>query len=260
MDSAWPLFPSRLKHVCSLVALLGALTHANRDDSGYKSVSLTRDGHFQLATDEPAEPPVTQEAKSSAASTRQIRALHPVEPPTIDKRSTEFRVGIHEEGGWYNSRQQRPKPSASSFANRTDNWMTLSQMASGSLSSTHIQIATPRPTVPPERYKSRPKSWPMRAWNEYERAYDSLKDIREGPGHHLATAAAVLLGPDSCVLKILYVFFSKTGEDDYPYVPRGCGDMFDFAMNANSIPVPWMLIVGALFIVTGTHTSINAFH
>jgi len=48
------------------------------------------------------------------------------------------------------------------------------------------------------------------------------------------------------------------GEDDYPYIPRGCGNMFDFALNANSMPVPWMLIVGALFIITGTHSSANA--
>lgn len=255
----------RLKFVCVLAALCVGITSGDRGESqglasgSKKSIHLTRDGHFHLAADIAADAPLQEDVTNEAP--RQIRALHPVEPHTVDERITEPRVvADRKKGGWYNSKQQKPLASPSSFANRTDNWMTLSQIASGSLSSTHVQIATPRPTVPPERYKKKPKSWPMRAWNEYERAYEKLKPLREGPGHHVATVAAVFLGPESCILKILYVFFTKEGEDDYPYVPRGCGDMFDFAMNANSIPVPWMLIASALFVVTGIHSSMNTDH
>lgn len=225
--------------------------------AGIKSVQMTRDGHFQLAADVPADAPVVDAADVPAdvPAPRRIKALLPLEPHEVDERITDERVLSVKKGGWFNSRQHKPTPAAASFVNRTDNWMALSHMANGEHLSTHVQIATPQPTVPPQRYQKKPPAWPVTAWHEYQKVYQQLKPLREGPGHHAATVAAVFLGPDSCVLKIMYVFFTKTGEDDYPYVPRGCGDMFDFALNANSMPVPWMLIVGTVLIVTGTHSS-----
>merc|ERR1719321_1630284 len=169
-----------------------------------------------------------------------------------------------QKGGWYNPKKDRSSSAASSFVNRTEDWMTLSQVAAGSLGSHRLLLSarpgessgftnTPKPTMPPDRYKAKPKSWPIRAWNSYQRAYNYLAPLRGGAGNVVATGAAMVLGPDSCILKILYVFFAMDGEDDYPYVPRGCGDMFNFALNANSIPVPYMLLAGALALVIGTH-------
>mmetsp|Transcript_121386 Transcript_121386/g.259173 ORF Transcript_121386/g.259173 Transcript_121386/m.259173 type:complete len:234 (-) Transcript_121386:102-803(-) len=38
--------------------------------------------------------------------------------------------------------------------------------------------------------------------------------------------SAVGLGPDSCVMKTLFIMYVHQGDDDYPYLPRGCGDSF----------------------------------
>lgn len=252
-----------------------AIANADRDShkgGGMKnSFSVHRDGHFQLATerDEAApEPSQAGQTVSPGGEARKIKALLPDEPKNLSGngvKTTDPKILAVQQGGWFHQPEKpRWKPLGSSFVNRTEDWMTLSHVASGSLASTRLQsndeegMKTPQPTVPPERYKSQPKSWPSKAWDEYQRAYEKLAPLRGGVGNTIATVAAVFLGPDSCILKILYVFFSMDGEDDYPYIPRGCGDMFDFALNANSIPVPWMLIAGALFIVTGTHSSANS--
>mmetsp|Transcript_123969 Transcript_123969/g.193507 ORF Transcript_123969/g.193507 Transcript_123969/m.193507 type:complete len:239 (-) Transcript_123969:181-897(-) len=207
---------------------------------GSLSMRLMKDGHFHLTTDLSAPSPGDTESIES-------KPAH-----VVDNRSAEPRlVSLHV--------PEQPAPmrvtSASSFANRTTDWLSLSHGAAQRLVTTRTETLTPKPTVPPERFTSRPKKWPERAWNEYQRAYQNLAPFRQGTGHTVASVAGVFLGPDSCILKILYVFFSMPGEDDYPYIPRGCGDMFDFALNANSIPVPWMLITGALLFVTGSHTT-----
>jgi len=244
----------RLSYVCTALAAFAVGVNGDRD-GGIKSVGVHRDGHFQLAADLPEN----TEAIHDVPPPRKIKALHPVADHEVDEKLHPS-VQAHRQGGWFDSKSlKKTSPAAaSSFANRTDNWMTISQIASSKLETSHVQIATPQPTVPPERYKSKPKSWPASAWSSYEKAYEKLKPLREGPGHHAATVAAVFLGPDSCILKILYVFFVKEGEDDYPYVPRGCGDMFDFALDANGMHVPWLLIAGALAIVTGSHSSLNS--
>merc|ERR1719321_564678 len=84
-----------------------------------------------------------------------------------------------QKGGWYNPKKDRSSSAASSFVNRTEDWMTLSQVAAGSLGSHRLLLSarpgessgftnTPKPTMPPDRYKAKPKSWPMRAWNSYQ--------------------------------------------------------------------------------------------
>ncbi len=39
-----------------------------------------------------------------------------------------------------------------------------------------------------------------------------------------------LLAPDlvnTCVFKLIYIFYRDIGEDDWFYIPRGCGTTFD---------------------------------
>jgi hypothetical protein len=190
--------------------------------------------------------------------------LLPVET-TRNETSVNPYVKARQQGQWPRKPKQSSAPSlvqASAFANRTSDWMKLSQMAAGALVSTRSQRADPEPkatpTVPPERFKTRPKGWGDRAWDEYEKAAKAMAPFRGARGNQMATFASLFLGADNCILKLMYVFYHEDGEDDYPYVPRGCGDMFDFAiLGANGMHVPWMLIVGALFIVTGTHSSPN---
>lgn len=327
-----------------------ALVAANRDS--HHKIGVTRDGHFQLSTDD------AEHSGASAArqGTRKIEALKHMEKEIEP-------VQVIEPNGWSSTnndspRQQQKEESqpSSSFANRTNDWMTLSQVGSGSLGSHHLDNAaqpeqdidnapaaqeaavsasqpvtespqtiaapettqppiseqdidnapaaqepadsqtqpstgspqttaapsttqpaavpaenqeptnspqvgagqestpastTAKPTVPQRRYTHKPKAWPMRAWSTYQRAYEKLAPLRGGAGGIASTLAAAAMGPDSCILKISYVFFSMDGEDDYPYVPRGCGDMFDFALTQNaasSISTPWMLIIGAVLI------------
>jgi hypothetical protein len=218
-------------------------------------VKITQDGHFQLTRDHDADP-----VPGVVADSKQARVIQPLQSQ-------------EEGGGWhFDLWKATRQPSASSFVNRTSNWVALSHVANGSLSSDRltsnkndnlveeevdVQETTTPPGIPARQYKTKPKSWSSTAWRAYEKAYQTLMAVRSGPGHIGMTVASAF-APDSCILKIVYVFFRMEDEDDYPYIPRGCGDMFDFAMNANSIPVPWMLIVGALYIITGTHSSANS--
>lgn len=255
------------------VALCVTLTQAARPSdqkAGKNSISLTRDGHFQLAADEAEVLPSQPVQKEQ----RLIQALLPPEPEPRSLPGLQIShpsvVAVHE-GSWFRNPSQKAwaPAAATAFKNRTDNWMTLSQAAAGSLIAKRDLISkrsqnadgTPAPTVPPTRYTKKPEGWPMRTWSFFSKAAEKLKPLtdRSGVGNIVATGAAMFLGPESCILKILYVFFSMPGEDDYPYIPRGCGDMFDFAMDANGIRVPWMLIVGVLFIVT-SNSAANTVH
>jgi len=257
-----------------VVALCVTLTEAARP-SDQKSVSLTRDGHFQLAAD--ASEMLASQPAPAQKEQRLIQALLPLhllepEPRSLPglQVSHPSVVAVHE-GSWFRNPSQKAwaPAAASAFKNRTDNWMTLSKAAAGSLLAkrdlmskrSQNALGTPAPTVPPTRYTKKPESWPLRTWSFFSKAAEKLKPLtdRSGVGNIVATGFAVFLGPESCILKILYVFFSMAGEDDYPYIPRGCGDMFDFAMDANGIRVPWMLIVGALFIVT-SNSAANTVH
>lgn len=267
-----------IRWVFSLFAVWSVIANADREfyktssEKSSLSMQLTRDGHFQVAAqdeehheargDTRPQPPTAAPEDEKANSVlpgdskpRRIQALVAMEPLSVQVAPRLVAV------------REVPDPAASSFANRTVDWLTLSHDAAGSLASSRFKARgrysqpagkgkQPPPTVPPERYSQKPKSWPMRAWNEYQRAYEKLAPLRGGAGNVIATGLATILGPESCILKILYVFFHMEGEDDYPYVPRGCGDMFDFALNANGIPVPWMLIAGILFLVTGDRKSV----
>jgi hypothetical protein len=216
---------------------------ADRDGfsgDGSLSMRLMKDGHFHLATD--ASAPSLDAKVTSESAPVHVLENRSAEPRTVSRHVAQDVAPTQD-------------PPASSFMNRTTDWLSLHHGASRDLLSTRTDTLTPQPTVPPERFTQKPKSWPERAWNRYQKAYNYLAPFRAGPGHTIATIAGVFLGPDSCILKILYVFFKMEGEDDYPYIPRGCGDMFDFAMDATSIRVPWMLIAGALLFVTGSHAT-----
>lgn len=223
---------------------------ADRDSfsgDGSLSMRLMKDGHFQLAADTSAPAPVITKAIESKPAY------------VLTNRSAEPRVvSLHVSPDLLQDPTPAPRV-ASSFANRTTDWVSLSHGASQAVVSSQTR-STSAPTVPPERFTDKPKGWTERAWNEYRRAYEDLAPFREGTGHTIATIAGAILGPDSCILKICYVFFKMNDEDDYPYIPRGCGDMFDFALNANSVPVPWMLIAGALLFVTGSHATSYSLH
>merc|ERR1719331_1431150 len=111
--------------------------------------------------------------------------------------------------------------------------------------------------VPPQRYTTRPKGWPEKTWNFYNKICKQFGEMRKGPGGVVANVGGMFLGPDNCFLKIPFAFYRMDGEDDYPYIPRGCGGIFDFALemaSSNGLRVPWMVVVGALYIVTGMHS------
>mmetsp|Transcript_80065 Transcript_80065/g.138969 ORF Transcript_80065/g.138969 Transcript_80065/m.138969 type:complete len:284 (-) Transcript_80065:166-1017(-) len=151
--------------------------------------------------------------------------------------------------------------SSALLENRSVDWRVLSMLAANSLAQSDAWLGreerqtTTVPTVPPQRFQSKPKGWTERGWNRYQEANEKLAPLRGGVGNVGATMLAALLGPDSCILKILYVFYIHDGEDDYPYVPRHCGDFFDFAMFSYTIKVPWMLIAGTTLAVISWSSS-----
>lgn len=155
---------------------------------------------------------------------------------------------------------------ASVFENRSVDWRDLTKLAANSLAQHNAWLGAPAQGAPahgqmvrgkddqkvelPKSYFSeKPKSWPARTWGAYSAAVEKLKPLRGGVGNTASSVLALVIGPDACILKILYVFYVHDGEDDYPYIPRNCGDWFDFAMFANAIKVPWVLIVGAMLTV-----------
>lgn len=110
--------------------------------------------------------------------------------------------------------------------------------------------STPEPTVPPERFKTKPKGWTGELWDYYQNMYEKVRPLRGGAGNAAASGAAVFLGADSCILKILYIFYIHEGEDDYPYIPRHCGDFFEFALagswRAGPAGLAWLLLTAML--------------
>lgn len=85
--------------------------------------------------------------------------------------------------------------------------------------------------TPPDAIEEQPKTWSASAWSAYTWAQNKLKGLRGGAMNVGVTIAALGLGPDNCILKLLYILYSHEGEDDYPYMPRGCGDGFNFLIS-----------------------------
>jgi len=81
---------------------------------------------------------------------------------------------------------------------------------------------------PEQTVKEKPKTWSSMAWSAYQAAHRTISGFRGGAGNVVATFAALGLGPDSCILKLCYTLYTHVGEDDYPYMPEGCGAGFDF--------------------------------
>jgi hypothetical protein len=233
-------------------------------NGGHRSVSmrLMKDGHFHLGTDESlpvAAIVVSGESKSEPNNTSTMEPRRITLDPVEQSEWPEVKLKL----------KTQPHPlhvATSSFLNRTTDWLALSRNAARDMEKESEEdllaspASTPPPEVPQNRFTQKPKSWPERAYKKFESCYNALAPLRGGVGNMAATGAGVILGPDNCLLKILYVFFRMNDEDDYPYIPRGCGDWLDFALNADGIRVPWMLLVGAFFIVTGTHSTQYSLH
>lgn len=107
------------------------------------------------------------------------------------------------------------------------------------------------PNMPEQSVKEKPKSWTEKAWKTYQTVYKTLAPIRGGVGNVGATFAAMGLGPENCVLKLAYIMYSEDDEDDYPYLPRGCGDGFNFLITLGGAPHNWasLHISGMLLLV-----------
>lgn len=104
------------------------------------------------------------------------------------------------------------------------------------------------PNLPEQNVKEQPEHWSEKAWKTYQTVYKTLAPLRGGVGNVAATFAAMGLGPENCVLKLAYILYSEDDEDDYPYLPRGCGDGFNFLLGAAG-PHNYLGIVGTLLLV-----------
>mmetsp|Transcript_83655 Transcript_83655/g.237345 ORF Transcript_83655/g.237345 Transcript_83655/m.237345 type:complete len:233 (+) Transcript_83655:66-764(+) len=122
------------------------------------------------------------------------------------------------------------------------------------MSSMEMQLE-PVDTRPPEPLQEKPASWSATLWNVYRTAYDTVAPLRAGAGNVLATAASLGMSPDSCILKLAYMFFSVENEDDYPYMPQGCGSfVYDIATFGGAFQwsvglVPRLLLLAGLVVV-----------
>mmetsp|Transcript_61946 Transcript_61946/g.199763 ORF Transcript_61946/g.199763 Transcript_61946/m.199763 type:complete len:256 (+) Transcript_61946:79-846(+) len=107
------------------------------------------------------------------------------------------------------------------------------------------------PSMPKQIVKTKPASWTSKAWSMYQTAYKTLAPLRGGVGNVAATFAAMGLGPENCVLKLAYSMYYVDDEDDYPYMPRGCGDGFSYTIGGavhwfGSVALPWPMLAGLL--------------
>lgn len=84
------------------------------------------------------------------------------------------------------------------------------------------------PDAPSRALRERPAAWTAQAWEMYSAAYEVVSPLRRGHGNTVSTLIGLGVGPNNCVLKLVYTLFSEPGEDDYPYMPAGCGPGFDF--------------------------------
>lgn len=57
--------------------------------------------------------------------------------------------------------------------------------------------------------------------------YDLIRPLRGTVGN-VAASVWGLADPDSCLSKLLFILYRFDNEDDYPYLPRGCGDGFNW--------------------------------
>eukprot|EP00418_Pyrodinium_bahamense_P031333 CAMPEP_0179136942 /NCGR_PEP_ID=MMETSP0796-20121207/65292_1 /TAXON_ID=73915 /ORGANISM="Pyrodinium bahamense, Strain pbaha01" /LENGTH=218 /DNA_ID=CAMNT_0020836073 /DNA_START=156 /DNA_END=809 /DNA_ORIENTATION=- len=103
------------------------------------------------------------------------------------------------------------------------------------------------PQMPQQKIKEQPVGWSSKAWSMYQTAYETLAPLRGGVGNVAATFGAMGLGPDNCVLKLAYILYVEDGEDDYPYMPRGCGDGFSFMLSGvKRVAVPASVFLAVL--------------
>lgn len=105
------------------------------------------------------------------------------------------------------------------------------------------------PNMPEQNIKEQPEHWSEKAWKTYQTVYKTLAPIRGGVGNVAATFAAMGLGPENCVLKLAYILYSEEDEDDYPYLPRGCGDGFNFLMPGAARPHSCLGVLAILLLV-----------
>eukprot|EP00933_Yihiella_yeosuensis_P019881 TRINITY_DN16032_c0_g1_i1.p1 TRINITY_DN16032_c0_g1~~TRINITY_DN16032_c0_g1_i1.p1 ORF type:complete len:226 (+),score=23.03 TRINITY_DN16032_c0_g1_i1:66-743(+) len=67
-------------------------------------------------------------------------------------------------------------------------------------------------------------------------AYKFTSKMRGGSMNTMASVASmagVTSASDNCLLKLLYILYSSDDEDDYPYLPRKCGD-FNYETGTNA--------------------------
>jgi len=91
-----------------------------------------------------------------------------------------------------------------------------------------VLTTKPDPNLPQQNVQERPKKWSEKAWNMYQKVYETLKPLRGGHLNVITTFAAMGLGPDNCILKLAYILYSHDDEDDYPYLPQHCGAGFAY--------------------------------
>eukprot|EP00747_Dinoflagellata_sp_TGD_P186365 gnl/TRDRNA2_/TRDRNA2_43362_c0_seq1.p2 gnl/TRDRNA2_/TRDRNA2_43362_c0~~gnl/TRDRNA2_/TRDRNA2_43362_c0_seq1.p2 ORF type:complete len:239 (+),score=62.33 gnl/TRDRNA2_/TRDRNA2_43362_c0_seq1:3-719(+) len=90
------------------------------------------------------------------------------------------------------------------------------------------------PPPPVDLPKEKPKGMGAKAWEKLMKVREVLKPLRGGLGNYAVSLAALGMGSDSCLLKLLYVFYVDAEEDDYPYFPNGCAGSFESMIMADA--------------------------
>lgn len=112
------------------------------------------------------------------------------------------------------------------------------------------------PNTPNQNIKKKPEKWSVRLWKMYNKVYETLAPLRGGVGNIAATFAGLALSPENCILKIAYTLYSFEDEDDYPYMPLGCGG-FIYIINgairwSTSLVTRLLLLAGLVMVLDPT--------
>lgn len=233
---------------------------------GSMSMRLGRDGHFILEEQLMDEDSVIKRTPRTSVTTRKMRqeALDP--DPAVASRpviaasyledgfsaslAKQYTQDFARAEACLNSLEvlpllpQLPAPGPSSLAEATTN--------SEAAVSTALIVRQPNKTaeIPPEPIAEKPSNWKPGAWKFYNKVKKIAFSLRGGVVNVGATFAAMGLGPDNCILKLIYIMYTHQGEDDYPYLPQGCGDGFNFLVGGARHSAGLSVLALISFVVT----------
>lgn len=221
-------------------------------------MELREDGHFVLEPSETKQPVVAEAARAANHSQRVSLQVTPAADGDVHAVPIAAASLLEQHPGPGPTLQQEEEAHRTKVHAREALLQVAQTMSADELAEAEriLELALRSPTdeqIPKQMVASRPQHWTMKAWGAYRKAQDLLAKFRGTGGNAIATFAALGLGADSCILKIAFIMYTHVGEDDYPYLPNGCGMGFNYEMpgGAAAARLSGLLLVVLAWVTAG---------